>query len=88
MRPGRAMIRTAGSAGRRHRAGRAAVRTLALALAVPICASPVPAAARARATGAAECLTGPTRSEVLAGIGQRGEIRLASGARAVLDSLR
>jgi Staphylococcal nuclease homologue len=88
MRPGRAMIRTAGSAGWRHRVGRAAVRTLALALAMSISASPVRAAARARATGVAECLTGPTRIEVLAGIGPRGEIRLASGARAVLDSLR
>ncbi|MEL6061979.1 MULTISPECIES: thermonuclease family protein [unclassified Methylobacterium] len=38
--------------------------------------------------GAADCTAGPSRPEVLEGIGLRGELRLASGARAVLDSLR
>ncbi|MCJ2060764.1 thermonuclease family protein [Methylobacterium sp. J-048] len=38
--------------------------------------------------GPTECRPGPARSEILDGIGPRGEIRLASGARAVLDSLR
>ncbi|MCJ2019259.1 thermonuclease family protein [Methylobacterium sp. E-065] len=38
--------------------------------------------------GVADCMTGPARAEVLEGVGLRGEIRLASGARAVLDSLR
>ncbi|MBE7247004.1 MAG: pentapeptide repeat-containing protein [Actinomycetospora chiangmaiensis] len=38
--------------------------------------------------GLADCTAGPSRAEVLEGIGLRGEIRLASGARAVLDSLR
>lgn len=38
--------------------------------------------------GGADCLAGPSRAEVLEGIGIRGEIRLGSGARATLDSLR
>lgn len=47
-----------------------------------------PAAAwAAPRSGAADCAAGPSRAEVLAGIGLRGEIRLVSGARAVLDSL-
>lgn len=35
-----------------------------------------------------ECRPGPARTEIHDGIGLRGEIRLASGGRAVLDSLR
>ncbi|SDN79985.1 Endonuclease YncB, thermonuclease family [Methylobacterium phyllostachyos] len=38
--------------------------------------------------GVPDCMTGPVRAEVLADIGIRGEIRLASGARVILDSLR
>ncbi|XYD06829.1 pentapeptide repeat-containing protein [Methylobacterium sp. NMS12] len=58
--------------------------SLAAALAgVPTC----PARAAPRA-GLTDCATGPARDEVVAGIGPRGEIRLASGLRAVLDSLR
>ena len=38
--------------------------------------------------GVADCMAGPARAEVLEGVGLRGEIRLASGGRAVLDSLR
>ena len=37
---------------------------------------------------AGECTAGSARREVIAGIGPRGEIRFASGARAVLSSLR
>lgn len=43
---------------------------------------------RAAPRGVADCTAGPSRVEVLEAIGLRGEIRLASGARAVLDSLR
>ena len=38
--------------------------------------------------GVADCVAGPARAEVLEGVGLRGEIRLASGGRALLDSLR
>ncbi|MHB2211248.1 thermonuclease family protein [Methylobacterium sp. CM6257] len=79
------MIRKAGPAGARHRVGPAAALTIALVLAACGYAMPVRAAPRA---GAAECLTGPARIDVLEGIGPRGEIRLVSGARTVLDSLR
>ena len=43
---------------------------------------------RAAGPAAPRAAAGPARAEVLDGIGPRGEIRLASGARAVLDSLR
>ncbi|MGH1570739.1 pentapeptide repeat-containing protein [Methylobacterium sp. P31] len=79
------MIRTAGSAAARHRAASAGALTAALTLVASGYAMPVRAVPRA---GAAECLAGPARIDVLEGIGPRGEIRLASGARAVLDSLR
>jgi len=65
----------AGSAGR--------IGAMLLAALMP--ASPVRAAPR---SGVPDCLPGPVRAEVLAEIGTRGEIRLASGARVVLDSLR
>ena len=41
----------------------------------------------ARAAGAPECREAPARSEVLVGLGARGELVLASGARAVLDGI-
>ena len=47
--------------------------------------APVRAAPRG---GGADCTAGPSRIEVLDSIGPRGEIRLTSGARVVLDSLR
>ncbi|MDP4005286.1 thermonuclease family protein [Methylobacterium sp. NEAU K] len=72
------MTRTAGSKGWRTRAARIAA---ALALGAPVGAMP------ARA-GPAECRPGAARTDLLDGIGLRGEIRLASGARAMLDSLR
>ncbi|KQP03247.1 hypothetical protein [Methylobacterium sp. Leaf93] len=47
-------------------------------------------AARAEAARsvAPECVSGPTRQEALAGLGERGEMILASGDRAVLDGIR
>ncbi|AYO86179.1 thermonuclease family protein [Methylobacterium brachiatum] len=73
------MIRTGDgpAGGRRGRAARAmAVPILAAAgFAAPCLAAP------------AECRPGPARTEILDGIGLRGEIRLASGGRAVLESL-
>ena len=51
-------------------------------LAVP---SHAPAAAR---SGAGECEAGAARTETLSTVGPRGELVLASGARAVLGSLR
>jgi hypothetical protein len=47
-------------------------------------------AARAEAARsvAPECVGGPTRQEALAGLGERGEMILASGDRAVLDGIR
>ncbi|MGU3465236.1 pentapeptide repeat-containing protein [Methylobacterium sp. C33D] len=57
--------------------------SLAALSAPPTC----PAWAAPRAARA-DCAAGPARDEVVAGIGPRGEIRLASGLRAVLDSLR
>ena len=68
-----------GSAEWRHRTGRA---TTALVLVALGAAMPAHAA-----SGTAECRPGPARTEILDGIGLRGEIRLASGARVVLDSL-
>ena len=57
---------------------------LALTLGAAI---PVPGQAAPRA-GASECVAGPARQDVLEAVGPRGEIRLASGMRAVPDSLR
>ena len=54
-------------------------------LAAALCAAPARAAPD---SAAASCRVGPARGEILDGIGLRGEIRLASGARVVLDSLR
>ena len=71
------------ASGRRRAALRAAVSATALSAivgAAPAGAGP--------AAGAAECRAEPARTETLDGIGLRGEIRLASGARVVLDSLR
>lgn len=42
----------------------------------------------AAAAPSPDCAPGPARSETLAGVGLRGEIRFASGGRAVLASLR
>ena len=64
---------------------RATSRIGAALLAALVPMAPVRAAPRA---GVPDCAPGPARAEVLAGIGIRGEIRLASGARVVLDSLR
>lgn len=75
--------------------GRAAVvrgRPLATSMATLMAAAlaaaaPCPARAASRA-GPSACATGPARDEVVAEIGPRGEIRMVSGLRAVLDSLR
>ncbi|CAA2099446.1 hypothetical protein MBUL_00152 [Methylobacterium bullatum] len=47
-------------------------------------------AARAEAARAVapECVSGPMRQDALAGLGERGEMILASGDRAVLDGIR
>ncbi|MEG9524602.1 MAG: pentapeptide repeat-containing protein [Hyphomicrobiales bacterium] len=74
------MIGTAGFAERRDRVA----PTVALMMVV-LGIAPAQAAGR---TGDAACLAGPARLEVLDGVGPRGEIRLASGARVILDSLR
>jgi hypothetical protein len=42
----------------------------------------------AAAAPLSDCVPGPARSETVAGVGPRGEIRFASGGRAVLASLR
>lgn len=60
-------------------------RILATALAALWLVAPADGAGRA---GPAECRAGPARAEILDGTGPRGELRLASGARAVLGSLR
>ncbi|MCJ2035912.1 DNA-binding protein [Methylobacterium sp. J-068] len=49
-------------------------------MAAPGSAGPAPAAAP-------ECREAPARTDVLAGLGPRGELHLASGARAVLDGI-
>lgn len=74
------MIGTAGFAERRDRVAPAVALVL-----VVLGIAPAQAAGR---TGVAACLAGPARLEVLDEVGPRGEIRLASGARVILDSLR
>ncbi|MFB0487896.1 hypothetical protein ABIE45_000482 [Methylobacterium sp. OAE515] len=74
------MIGTVGFAERRDRVAPAVALVL-----VVLGIAPAQAAGR---TGAAACLAGPARLEVLDGVGPRGEIRLASGTRVILDSLR
>ncbi|GJD55245.1 hypothetical protein MTDSW087_01006 [Methylobacterium dankookense] len=44
--------------------------------------------ALAGAAPASECAPGPMRVDAVAAVGERGEIRLASGARALLGSIR
>ncbi|MDB5645820.1 MAG: DNA-binding protein [Methylobacterium sp.] len=53
-----------------------------LAAALAVLAQPRPAEA------APDCAAAPSRADVLAGLGPRGELVLASGARAVLDGLQ
>lgn len=77
MRGGAAVVR-----GRPLAASMATLMAAALAA-----AAPCPARAASRA-GPSACATGPARDEVVAEIGPRGEIRMVSGLRAVLDSLR
>jgi hypothetical protein len=77
------MIATVRPAERRDRTALAAARVMAVL--VMGLAAPAWAAGR---TEASACQAGPARLEVLDGVGPRGEIRLASGARVVLDSLR
>ena len=73
----------------RARAIGAVTALLALGLAAPSLAVPARAAPRAAdRAGPAECRVGPARTETLDGVGPRGELRLASGARAILDALR
>ncbi|MGU3421868.1 thermonuclease family protein [Methylobacterium sp. D54C] len=68
--------------------GRPLATSMATLLAAALAAAaPCPARAASRA-GPSACATGPARDEVVAEIGPRGEIRMASGLRAVLDSLR
>lgn len=74
------MIGTVGFAERLDRTAPAAALVMAV-----LGIAPAQAAGR---TGDAACLAGPARLEVLDGVGPRGEIRLASGARVILDSLR
>lgn len=47
-----------------------------------------PCTAGAEPVAHPDCRDAPTRTETLEGIGPRGELRFASGGRAVLDSLR
>jgi hypothetical protein len=74
------MIGTVGFTERRDRVAPAVALVL-----VVLGIAPAQAAGR---TGAAACLAGPARLEVLDEVGPRGEIRLASGTRVILDSLR
>lgn len=74
------MIGTVGFAERRDRVALAAALVMTV-----LGIAPAQAAGR---TEAAACLAGPARLEVLDGVGPRGEIRLASGTRVILDSLR
>jgi hypothetical protein len=68
--------------------GRPLATSMATLLAAALAAAPpCPARAASRA-GSSACATGPARDEVVAEIGPRGEIRMVSGLRAVLDSLR
>ncbi|MGU3385899.1 thermonuclease family protein [Methylobacterium sp. D53M] len=68
--------------------GRPLATSMATLLAAALAAAPpCPARAASRA-GPSACATGPARDEVVAEIGPRGEIRMVSGLRAVLDSLR
>ncbi|MGU3664062.1 thermonuclease family protein [Methylobacterium sp. A49B] len=64
-----------------------ATRQVVTVLAALAAVGPAPARAASRA-GPPACLAGPVRFEILEAVGPRGEIRLGSGARAVLDSLR
>ncbi|XAP07382.1 thermonuclease family protein [Methylobacterium fujisawaense] len=76
------------AAARVVRAGmRAAVRAVVLTASLAATPGVLPVRAAPR-TSLSECMAGPARVEVIAGIGPRGEIRLASGVRAVPDSLR
>ncbi|MCJ2136501.1 pentapeptide repeat-containing protein [Methylobacterium sp. J-026] len=77
----------AGSAGRIGGTLAAALIAALMAALVAAFLAGLPARAAPRA-GASECLAEPARAEILEGIGLRGEIRLASGARVVLDSVR
>ncbi|MET0367562.1 MAG: pentapeptide repeat-containing protein [Methylobacterium sp.] len=47
-----------------------------------------PCSAPAEPVAHPDCRAAPARTETLAGLGPRGELRFASGGRAVLDSLR
>uniref|UniRef100_UPI000346FCFA thermonuclease family protein n=1 Tax=Methylobacterium sp. B34 TaxID=95563 RepID=UPI000346FCFA len=68
--------------------GRPLATSMATLLAAALAAAPpCPARAASRA-GSSACATRPARDEVVAEIGPRGEIRMVSGLRAVLDSLR
>lgn len=77
--------------GRGRRAGKAALR-IALRITLPAALSFTGPVAVAPAQGApaqaAECRAGAVRTDRIAEVGPRGEIRLASGARILLDSLR
>ena len=76
------------AAARVVRAGmRAAVRAVVLTASLAATPGVLPVRAAPR-TSLSECMAEPARVEVIAGIGPRGEIRLASGVRAVPDSLR
>ncbi|MGE8127931.1 thermonuclease family protein [Methylobacterium sp. NPDC080182] len=77
MRGGAAVVR-----GRPLATSMATLMAAALAAAAPCPARAAPGA------GPSACATGPARDEVVAEIGPRGEIRMVSGLRAVLDSLR
>lgn len=68
-----------------YRVGRQAVLLAAALLAVLTPCGPISIAA---AQGADACRAGPARIDRIAEVGLRGEIRLASGARILLDSLR
>ena len=69
--------------------GRAAVRALAASAACGVALAVLPGApARAAPRGDEDCRPSTPRSDRLAGLGPRGELVLASGARAVLSGLR
>ncbi|MDP4021584.1 pentapeptide repeat-containing protein [Methylobacterium sp. NEAU 140] len=66
----------------------APARRLAVLAAALAALSALPWAAASAPLGPAACRAGPARTETLAELGPRGELRFAAGGRAILDSLR
>jgi hypothetical protein len=81
------MAGTAGSRARRRRASHAGGALLGTLSILPLVAGAGPVRAASRDADVA-CRAGPTRQDILASVGLRGELGLESGARVVLDSAR